>query len=363
MMDFIDQIKQFAKRAETLKDTVQTEEATKTALIMPFFSMLGYDVFNPQEFTPEFTADVGIKKGEKVDYAIIQNDAPVILVECKAASEPLDKHDSQLFRYFGTTSAKFAILTNGINYRFYTDLENSNKMDDDPFLTINILDIRDNQVPELKKFCKSDFDINSIFSTAAELKYVHAFKGIFTEQLSEPSDDFTRLFLQACYSGQKTQNVIEKFRPILKKALNELISELMNDKIKTALGAGGNVTLPEPKAADPVSVSQDETQTPESHAPNIVTTEEELEAYFIVKNLLADVADIHDITYKDTESYINILYKGNSRKWICRLRLTEAQKTLIIPDENKKDTKFILQDIYDLSQYKDSLIAVLSRYL
>ena len=137
----------------------------------------------------------------------------------------------------------------------------------------------------------------------------------------------------------------------------------MNDKIKTALGAGGNVTLPEPKAADPVSVSQDETQTPESHAPNIVTTEEELEAYFIVKNLLADVADIHDITYKDTESYINILYKGNSRKWICRLRLTEAQKTLIIPDENKKDTKFILQDIYDLSQYKDSLIAVLSRYL
>ena len=112
-MDFIDQLKQFAKRVESLKESITTEEATKTAVIMPFFAMLGYDVFNPQEFVPEYTADVGIKKGEKVDYAIIDNGEPVILIECKAITENLDRHDSQLFRYFGTTSAKFAILTNG----------------------------------------------------------------------------------------------------------------------------------------------------------------------------------------------------------------------------------------------------------
>ena len=111
-MDFVDQLKQFAKRVESMKDSLQTEEATKTALIMPFFSMLGYDVFNPQEFVPEFTADVGIKKGEKVDYAILKDGEPVILVECKSITENLDRHDSQLFRYFGTTTAKFAILTN-----------------------------------------------------------------------------------------------------------------------------------------------------------------------------------------------------------------------------------------------------------
>ena len=145
-MDFVDQLKQFSKRVETMRETVQTEEATKTAIIMPFFAMLGYDVFNPLEFVPEFTADVGIKKGEKVDYAIIKDGEPVILIECKSISEKLEKHDSQLFRYFGTTSAKFAILTNGIMYRFYTDLDSPNKMDDDPFLTINILDVRDNQV-------------------------------------------------------------------------------------------------------------------------------------------------------------------------------------------------------------------------
>lgn len=362
-MDFIDQLKQFAKRVDSMKDSLQTEEATKTALIMPFFSMLGYDVFNPQEFVPEFTADVGIKKGEKVDYAIMKDGQPVILVECKAIAENLDRHDSQLFRYFGTTTARFAILTNGQYYRFYTDLDNPNKMDEDPFLTINVLDIRDNQVPELKKFCKSVFDVDSIFSTASELKYVHEFKDVFTQQLNEPSDDFIRFFLQGCYSGAKTQNVLEKFRPVLQKALNDYISETMNDKIKTALGgSGGSVSIQDSRP--PETETSAETPTgEEKRTPNIVTTEEELEAYFIVKSLLSETADIHDITYKDTESYINILYKANSRKWICRLRLTDNVKTLLIPDENKKELKYPLQDVYDIQQYKEQLLEVLKRYM
>lgn len=361
-MDFIDQLKQFSKRVEGLKDNIQTEEATKTAIIMPFFSMLGYDVFNPQEFVPEFTADVGIKKGEKVDYAILKDGQPVILIECKAITENLDRHDSQLFRYFGTTTAKFAILTNGLTYRFYTDLDNANKMDEAPFLSLNILDVRDNQVPELKKFCKSVFDIDSIFSTASELKYAHEFKTIFTSQLDDPSDDFIRFFLQGCYSGQKTQNVLEKFRPTLKKALNDLISEMMNDKIKTALGgSGGSVSVPDtlPNEDQPSPTEE----VPEKRTPNIVTTEEELEAYFIIKNLLGDVVDHHDITYKDTETYINILYKGNTRKWICRLVLRENLKTLLIPDENKKEIKYPLSDIYEIQKYKTELEEVLKRYL
>lgn len=360
-MDFVDQLKQFAKRVESIRGTIQTEEATKTAIIMPFFAMLGYDVFNPTEFVPEFTADVGIKKGEKVDYAIIKDNEPVILIECKAISETLEKHNSQLFRYFGTTPAKFAILTNGLIYRFYTDLDNPNKMDSNPFLTINILEIRDNQVPELKKFCKSVFDINSIFSTASELKYANDFKKTLTEQLENPSDEFTRFFLQGCYSGQKNQAVIEKFRPILKSALNSLISEMMNDKIKSALGgSGGSVSVPEQKATvDDVAASETEVKK----GPTIVTTEEELEAYFIVKNLLSEEVPISDITYKDTESYINILYKGNTRKWICRLAFSSSRQTLIVPDENKRETKYQLNDIYDLAKYKENLLAVLRRYL
>lgn len=117
-----------------VRGNLATEEATKTALIMPFFSLLGYDVFNPMEFIPEFVADVGTKKGEKVDYAIMNEGKPVILIEAKGVDDDLTKHDAQLFRYFTVTDAKFAILTNGIVYKFFTDLEEPNKMDEKPFL-------------------------------------------------------------------------------------------------------------------------------------------------------------------------------------------------------------------------------------
>jgi len=193
-MDFIDQLKQFSTRVDGIRDSLQTEEATKTAIIMPFFAMLGYDVFNPQEFTPEYTADVGTKKGEKVDYAIMDNGQPVILIEAKWAGQVLDKHDSQLFRYFGTTNAKFGILTNGIVYKFYTDLDAPNKMDLQPFLEIDITDIKETQVAELKKFHKANFDVENVLNSASELKYSYAFRELFAKELQSPSDDFLPSF-------------------------------------------------------------------------------------------------------------------------------------------------------------------------
>lgn len=366
-MDFIDELKQFAKRVESLQEVISTEEATKTSIVMPFFSMLGYDVFNPQEFVPEFVADVGIKKGEKVDYAIIKDGAPVILIECKAINENLEKHDSQLFRYFGTSEAKFAILTNGILYRFYTDLEQPNKMDETPFLEIDILNLKESQVPELKKFSKSTFEVDAIFDTASVLKYENEFKRYIAEQLEEPNDDFVRLFLHNAYSGVKTQAVIEKFRPILKTALHNFINETMNDKIKTALG-GGDVV---PTKAVPVSPPTPDVETEDEivgsgtkkKTRNIVTTEDELESFFILKNMFKDIVPMSDITYKDTESYFNILYKANSRKWICRLKLTDSQMTLMIPDADKNINKYQLNDIYDLLQYRTQLEEVLRRFL
>lgn len=356
-MDFIDQVKQFSKRVESLKNSIQTEEATKTSIIMPFFALLGYDVFNPQEFVPEFTADVGIKKGEKVDYAIFLDEHPMILIEAKWVGERLEKHDSQLFRYFGTTEAKFGILTNGIIYRFYTDLETPNKMDEKPFLEINILDIRENQVVELKKFCKSNFNLEEILDTASELKYSNEFKNSFSSQLLSPSDDFVRLFLNGVYSGIKTQTIIDKFRPILKKALNNYISELMNDKIKSALNANNDSEDSEK------DIPSEESNEEISSKPQIITTEEELEAYFIVRNMLKDLAINEDITYKDTTNYINVLYKGNTRKWICRLILSNTQKVLIIPNEDKTETRYFLNDVHDIEKYNEAITTVLKRYL
>lgn len=357
-MDFIDQIKQFSKRVDSLKDNLPTEEATKTSIIMPFFSLLGYDVFNPEEFMPEFTADVGIKKGEKVDYAILSNGEPTILIECKWIGEPLEKHDSQLFRYFGTSKAKFAILTNGKIYKFYTDLDESNKMDETPFLEIDILDIKETQVAELKKFHKSNFDVDSIFDVASELKYSNEFKSVFAAQLQTPSDDFVRFFLSRSYDGRFTQNVLDKFKPILKKALNNYITELMNDKIKNALGSQ-DVADKNEESTDVVS----DNKSTSERVHKIVTTEEELEAYFIVKNLLKDIVDMNDITYKDNERYMTILYKNKSTKWICRFYFNNANKYITISDNNKKEQRFDIKDVYDIQNLKDDLTSSVSKYL
>ena len=205
-MDFSDKIKQFSKRIDIIKGNLATEEATKTALIMPFFNLLDYDVFNPMEFVPEFVADIGTKKGEKVDYAIIKDDKPVILIEAKSVNDDLTKHDAQLFRYFTSTDAKFAILTNGIIYKFFTDLEESNKMDEKPFLEVNLLDLSDIQVSELKKFTKDNFDIDTIFNSASELKYTNLIKKQLTEQLNKPSDEFVRFIISDFFTGVKTSN-------------------------------------------------------------------------------------------------------------------------------------------------------------
>lgn len=229
-MDFNESIKQFSKRVESISNTISTEEATKMSLIVPLFQILGYDVFNPLEFCPEYIADVGIKKGEKVDYAIMEDGNPIILIECKSCSEQLDKHSSQLFRYFGTSTAKFGILTNGITYRFYTDLEESNKMDLVPFLELDITNIKDSEMNELKKFCKDSFDKDKIFSTAEELKFSSLIKGVLSSELESPSETFVRFILTDIYDGQKNQKVIEKFTPIVKKSFSSFINEIVNQK-------------------------------------------------------------------------------------------------------------------------------------
>lgn len=272
-MEFTDSIKQFSERVSMLKDTIATEEATKMSLIVPMFQILGYDVFNPLEFCPEYTADVGIKKGEKVDYAILENGQPNILIECKSCSETLDKHSSQLFRYFGTSQAKFGILTNGIIYRFYTDLEEANKMDLVPFLELNVLNLKDSSISELKKFCKENFDKDKIFSTAEELKYSSLIKSVLNSEFDSPSEDFVRFILTNIYDGQKNQRIIEKFTPVVKKAFSSFVNEIVNNKISSALSK---------------DTDEQEAQEVPSIEPSskIITTEEEIESFYIIRGCL-----------------------------------------------------------------------------
>ena len=305
-MDFLEEIKAFTNQIEARINVCQTEEATKMSLIVPFFQILGYDVFNRAEFCPEFTADVGIKKGEKVDYAIMENGNPVVLIECKWCGEKLDKYGSQLFRYFSTTTAKFGILTNGVNYKFYTDLEEANKMDLVPFLEIDLKNIKENQLAELRKFCKSNFDSDRIFSTAEELKYSSLIKQLLTNELDDPSESFIRYILNNIYDGVKTQKALEKFSPIIKKSFIAFVNEIVNQKISSALTTESDVKE---------EVAEDVEDIVES---KIITTQEELDAFYIVRAILSEFVPTDDIIYKDTERYFGIFYK-NLRQTLCRL--------------------------------------------
>lgn len=349
---FKNDLKELGKRVRSLKDNIATEEATKTSLIMPFFATLGYDLFNPTEFVPEFTADVGIKKGEKVDYAIVLEGKPTILIEAKSINEQLTKHDSQLFRYFGTTTSKFGILTNGEEYKFFTDLDEPNKMDLTPFLTINITNIKDSQIPELVKFHKENFDVDKITSSAAELKYLSSLKSYLVSELNEPTENFVKYLLSEIYDGMKTKQTIEKFKPIIKKGLNQFISEKVNEKLSAALKT--SVITDENEAK-----SQSDT-TDESDS-EVITTPEELEAYTICKVVLKDTIPLNRLFYRDNRSYFNILLDNNIRKWILRVRFTSNGMKIELNDDNR--TIYELNEPIDIYSYSEPIIDIVKKFL
>ena len=363
MEKFVEQLKHLATRIDSLKDSINTEEATKTAIVMPFFQILGYDIFNPLEFSPEFTADVGIKKGEKVDYAILNNGHPVILIECKSISEKLTKHDSQLFRYFGTTSAKFGILTNGIEYKLFTDLEEPNKMDATPFFTFNISELRDNHIQEVAKFRKESFDLENISSTASDLKYLNALKEYLSIQFDTPDEEFVKFLVNQIYDGLKTKNTLEKFHPIISKGLKQLINEKVNDKLNAALKSTGDnkvrVTLPDPIDEAPSTVLDSK---PENDG--IVTTPEELETYSIVKVILRAAIAPERLYYRDNKSYFNIIVDNNIRKWIVRVYFEKNRNYIMLNDastDKERTTLDFIQPI-DIMNYADKILPLVENY-
>lgn len=349
-IDFKDQIKQLGDRVGKLKELTATEEATKNAFIMPFIQILGYDVFNPLEVVPEFIADIGIKKGEKIDYAIFKDEVATILIECKHWAQNLNIHDGQLLRYFHVSKAKFGILTNGITYRFYSDLVEPNKMDDKPFLEFNINEVKDNQIEELKAFHKAGFDANNITKTARELKIGKEIREKFQNELNNPSDDFVRHFAKQINAGSVTAKVLEEFRPLTKKSLQNYISDVVADRLKSALSMEAEVRKEQ---------EQPEPQRNDAEVQKVQTTEIELAAFEIVKAILAKNLSTERISYKDVQQYFAIILDNSSHKTICRLVLGNAKKYLQVPDSKKAFTKYEILSVEDLYQYAEKLLEVI----
>lgn len=357
-MDFKDSIKRLSERIESLKGNLPTEEATKTALIMPFISALGYDVFNPLEVLPEMCCDIGTKKGEKIDYAILRDGEPIILIECKHWQQNLTLHDNQLLRYFHVSKAKFGVLTNGIIYKFYTDLAEPNKMDEKPFLEVNLLDIKDEQIEELKKFHRSYFDVGAILSTASELKYMGELKAVIEKEFSSPSPDLVKFLCKQVYEGVFTQKILEQFTALLKRTINNYINATISERLKAAIKDN------EAPAAEQPTEEQATVPVEETAVSKINTTEEELQAFYVVKAILRGSVPAERVTYRDAQTYFAIFIDNNNRKPVCRLYLdSENNKRITFVDEAKKEHHNKIATLDDIYQYADEIIAAAKRYL
>lgn len=351
-MDLIEKLRELSARIPQQLEHIETEEATKNALIMPFISALGYDVFNPLEILPEFTADIGIKKGEKVDYAVKKDQQIIMLIECKFHKVNLaEEHGSQLYRYFSVTEARFGILTNGIIYQFFSDIDEPNKMDSKAFFEFNILNFQPHHVRELNRFTKSNFSVENIIEIAGILKYNSAVKKMLEEEFESPSESFVKFFASQIYTGKVTKSVINQFTNIVRDSAKELITEKINDLITIAINK-------------PIEQNKEVKELPIEEKKNdngIVTTQEEIDGFNIVRGILSQVVDLAQVTMRDTKSYCGILFKDNNRKPICRLYFNTSQKYLAL-FSNKKETKIPLNNLTDIFNYSEQLKAIILEY-
>lgn len=340
-------IQNLATRIREHENTISTEEAAKTAIVLPFLQALGYDVFNPSEVIPEFTADAVGKKGEKVDYAIKLDDEICILVECKGLSTTLEsKHLSQLFRYFTVTNARFAILTNGRIFEFYSDLEEPNKLDSKPFFSVDLLDVSPANLSELKKFERTAFDVEKILATAERLKYISLVKKTLNALFEQPSQDFVKMVASDVHEGRITAQVRDTVETAIKAAFKDIVRDGVQSRLSSALASNG----------------ENSTENDNSEPDNgIVTTEEEIEGMHIIRAIVRDVIGPSRVVMRDSKSYCAVLIDNNNRNPLARMHFNRKQLYLGLFDGESED-RVPIENLDAIYEHAERLRTTAARY-
>ena len=348
-----EKIVDLSKRIMETREMIPNEEATKNAYIMPFLQIMGYDIFNPLEVMPEFTADIGIKAGEKVDYAIMRNGEAAILIECKPCNHELNiANESQLLRYFNVTKVKFGILTNGIVYKFYSDMEEANIMDTTPFFQIDLsADIDDIDFGELLKFHKQNFDVDNIRRTAEVLKNSNEILRVLLSEFAEPSKEFVSLvFKKVKPTGIFNNNQREIFTPLVKSGIDQIINSKVKDNLDAALRTTETVRETATTLRETLSV------------PQIETTQNEIDAYNIIRAFAAETVSIDRIVMRDAKTYCAILFDDNNRKPVVRLYFNNPERLMIVIFDNDAEEKIAISNVNDIFKYKNRILNSIYQY-
>lgn len=354
-MDFADAIAALGEHAMKMKGKLATEEATKNALVLPFIKELGYNIFNPLEVMPEFVADVAGMKGEKVDYAIMQDGSPIMLIECKCCGVPLEETKrEQLHRYFLTLDSSIGILTDGVRYLFYSTAADGKNMDTTPFMEFSLDNIDPTLLPELRKLRKGQFDLDKTLDAVNELKFNRQVKLALAKNLESPDLGFID-YLLACaeIKNIRKEKKESQYAGYVKRAFNEFLAEQVDSRLKTALAATTKKESAPAEEAVPAA--------PEAN--RIETTQEELDGFAIVRAIMSKVVDPERVVMRDTVSYCGVLLDNKNTKPICRMHFNAASvKYLETFDAEKKGTKHKIESLSDIYRFEDALRAVVGFY-
>lgn len=352
-MGLFEDLRNLSEQVKKRKDYIQGEEATKHSLVLPFLQVLGFDVYDPREVKPEYVADFATKLSgkqlRKVDYALYVRGELSIFLECKAVDVAVEDQEGQLAQYFNSTpSVKLGIITNGIQYRFFTDLRLQHIMDSEPFLDFNILSFTEREAEALKPLTKESYNGSSVQRYAEEIISAEKVTALIGELLTNPSENFVRFILDELdlVAGKKNANVIGRFTPIVKKAMQAALLSMMTKSFQQGL-TPPPAAPPEPPAPEPSLQAVDKTLpaaepgTGTKEGGGAVTTEEELAIFQIVSRLCGESSLKSAVKYKDTTAYFGInigvvtrwflrIYTGGMRKSVVT-RLPVAQATMLAP--------------------------------
>lgn len=225
-MTLYDSLSKIADQIQSQRSLITSEQATILVSIQPFIRALGYDTQNLAEVQPEFTADPHSSGTERVDYVIKRDGKPIVLIEVKSANTTLNQHHwKQLHSYFVSLDVEFGVLTNGLEYRFFTDTKKPNVMDEEPFLRIDMLKLDASQVNILEGFSKARFAPEQ---TLRKIKI----SNLLDKELNQPSDDFVKHFAKQVHSGSIRHTVIEEFRPLVKRAWDDLVDQEISRRLR-----------------------------------------------------------------------------------------------------------------------------------
>lgn len=336
-----DKLSKLQNKIKNISANLETEESTKTALVLPFIQMLGYDIFDPTQVLPEYNCDLVKNKGEKVDYALLIKNKIEIIIEYKGFNVDLTPHRNQLSRYFVSTKANFAVLTNGVTYQFYTDLDNKNLMDDYPFFQISLNSYTPADVEVLEQFSLCNFSAENINQKAADSKIITGITEEVKMMFEKPSLDIIKLCTKSVYKGRYTEAVTTKLTNLFKKALKQYVNDCVSGQLREAVEAEESGTTKESK---------------------VVTTEEEKQAFYIIQSIARNIIPSADIVMRDQISKCCVLYKNNMVTPIVKLYFNDLKSLKIELFDKEKPHKVNLNNVDEIYDYEDSILETCKKY-